>query len=36
MTDVRSLDASGQVMTLEVTRQTPRGEVKQTLIYNKQ
>jgi len=35
MTDVRSLDASGQVMTVHVTRQTPRSEVKQTLIYNK-
>jgi hypothetical protein len=36
MTDVRSLSANGQVMTLVVTRQTPRGEVKQTLVYNKQ
>lgn len=35
MTDVRSLDASGQVMTVQLTRQTPRGEMKQTLIYNK-
>lgn len=36
MTDVRSLDASGKIMTLKVTRQTPRGEVKQTLVYFKQ
>ena len=36
MTDVRSLSADGQVMTVIVTRQTPRGEVKQTLVYNKQ
>jgi hypothetical protein len=36
MTDVRSLSADGQVMTVLVTRQTPRGEVKQTLVYNKQ
>lgn len=36
MTDVRSLSADGQVMTLVVTRQTPRGDVKQTLLYNKQ
>jgi hypothetical protein len=35
MTDVRSLSANGQVMTVVVTRQTPRGEVKQTLVYNK-
>jgi hypothetical protein len=36
MTDVRSLDASGKVMTLKVARQTPRGIVNQTLIYQKQ
>ena len=36
MTDVRSLSPDGKVMTLSVTRKTPRGEVKQTLIYNKQ
>jgi hypothetical protein len=36
MTDVRSLSADAQVMTVVVTRQTPRGEVKQTLVYNKQ
>ena len=36
MTDVRILSADGQVMTVVVTRQTPRGEVKQTLVYNKQ
>ena len=35
MTDVRSLSANGQVMTVVVTRQTPRGEVKHTLVYNK-
>jgi hypothetical protein len=34
--DVRSLSANGQVMTLLVTRTTPRGVTKQTLIYNKQ
>lgn len=36
ITDVRSLDANGQVMTVRVTRQTPKGEMNQTLIYNKQ
>jgi hypothetical protein len=36
MTDVRSLSANGQVMTVVVTRLTPRGEVKQMLVYNKQ
>lgn len=36
MTDVRSLDGSGQVMTLQVSRETPRGVVNQTLVYNKQ
>ena len=36
MTDVRRLDASGKVMILQVVRQTPRGEVKQTLVYLKQ
>jgi hypothetical protein len=35
MTDVRSLDTSGRIMTVHLTRQTPRGEMKQTLIYNK-
>jgi hypothetical protein len=35
-TDVRSLSADGKVMTIQVTRQTPRGEIKQTLIYNRQ
>jgi hypothetical protein len=34
--DVRSLGADGKVMTIDVTRQTPRGEVKQKLVYNKQ
>ena len=36
MTDVRSLSPDGKIMTLSVTRKTPRGEVKQTLVYNKQ
>ncbi|SPF42622.1 exported hypothetical protein [Syntrophobacter sp. SbD1] len=36
VTVVRSLSADGKVMTIQVTRQTPRGEIKQTLIYNKQ
>jgi hypothetical protein len=34
--DVRSLSANGKVMTLDGTRHTGRGEVKQKLIYNKQ
>lgn len=36
MTDVRSLSANGQVMTLQVTQQMPSRVVKKTLIYNKQ
>jgi hypothetical protein len=36
MTDLRSLDASGRVMTVKVARTTPRGVVNSTLIYNKQ
>ena len=36
MNDVRSLSADGRVMTLQLSRQTPRGTMKQTLIYNKQ
>ena len=36
MSDIRSLSADGKVMTVQITRQTPRGEIKQTLIYNKQ
>lgn len=36
MSDVRSLDSSGQIMTVHLTRKTPRGEMKQTLIYSKQ
>jgi len=36
MTDERSLIANGQEMVLKVTRQTPSGEKKQTLVYNKQ
>ena len=34
--DVRSLDGSGKVMTLQITRQLPSGEMKKSLIYNKQ
>jgi hypothetical protein len=34
-TDVRSLSANGQTMTVELTRQTAQGEVKQKLVYNK-
>ena len=34
--DVRSLSANGKVMTLDGTRRTGRGEVKQKLVYNKQ
>jgi hypothetical protein len=34
--DVRSLSADGKVMTIELTRKTPGGEVKQKLIYNKE
>ena len=34
--DVRSLDGSGKVMTLQITRQMPSGEMKKSLIYNKQ
>ncbi len=34
--DLRSLSANGRIMTLQVTRTTPRGVTKQTLIYNKQ
>lgn len=36
MTDERSLSANGQEMVLKVTRQTPSGEKKSTLVYNKQ
>ena len=36
MNEVRSLSPDGRVMTLSITRKTPRGEVKQTLVYNKQ
>jgi hypothetical protein len=36
MSDVRSLSADGKVMMLDVTRKTPRGDVKQKLIYNRQ
>lgn len=34
-TDVRSLADGGKTMILEVTRQTPRGETKQKLVYNR-
>ena len=36
MSDVRSLSADGKVMTIDMTRKTPRGDVKQKLIYNRQ
>ena len=36
MSDVRSLSADGKVMMLDVTRKTPRGDVRQKLIYNRQ
>ena len=34
--DVRSLSANGKVMTLDGTRHTGRGEVKQKLVYNRE
>ncbi len=34
--DVRSLDASGKIMTLQITRRMPSGEMKRSLTYNKQ
>jgi len=34
--DVRSLADGGKTMIIEITRQAPRGEVKQRLIYNRQ
>ena len=36
VSDVRSLSANGKVMTMDVTRKTARGDVKQKLIYNRQ
>jgi hypothetical protein len=36
LTDERSLSADGKEMVLKVTRQTPSGEKKQTLVYRKQ
>jgi hypothetical protein len=36
MSDVRSLADGGKTMVIEVTRQTPRGEVKQRLVYDRQ
>ena len=36
ISDVRSLSADGQVMTIDATRQTAQGEVKQKLVYDKQ
>jgi hypothetical protein len=35
-TDVRSLSPDGKVMTIQVTSQTPNGEAKSTVVYNKQ
>jgi hypothetical protein len=36
MSDVRSLTDGGKTMVVELTRQTPRGEVKQRLVYDRQ
>ena len=36
ISDVRSLSADGKVMTIDVTRKTDRGDVKQKLIYNRE
>ena len=36
MSDVRSLADGGRTLVIEVTRQTPRGEVKQRLVYARQ
>ena len=33
--DVRSLGEGGKTMIIEITRQAPRGEVKQRLVYNR-
>jgi hypothetical protein len=35
-TAVYSLSADGKVLTVEQTRQSPQGEVKSTMVYNKQ
>jgi len=35
-TAVYSLSADGKVLTVEQTRQSPNGEVKSTMVYNKQ
>ncbi len=34
-TEVRSLSPDGKTMTVEMTRQTPRGEMKQKMVFNK-
>jgi hypothetical protein len=34
--DVRSLGDGGKTMIIESTRQTPRGEVRQRLVYIRQ
>ncbi len=34
-TEVRSLSADGKTMTVDSTRQTPRGEIKQKMVFNK-
>jgi polyisoprenoid-binding protein YceI len=34
-TEVRGLSADGKVMTVDVTRQTPKGEMKQKMVFNK-
>jgi len=34
--DVMSLSADGKTMTIDVTQQLPRGEVKRKLVYKKQ
>ena len=35
-TAVYSLSADGKVLTVETTRMTPNGEMKSTMVYNKQ
>ena len=36
ISDVRSLSADGKVMTIDLTRKTPKGDVRQKLIFNRQ
>ena len=36
MSDLRSLADGGKTMVIEITRQTPRGEVRQRLVYGRQ